>query len=43
MQALNNLLLLVAAPLVLGVIAIILTRGGTILVGAATGYLLARR
>ena len=43
MQAGSYLFLLVAAPLVLGAIGITPTRGGTILVGAATGYVLARR
>ena len=35
--------LLVATPLLLGAIGLFATRGGTVLVGGVTGYLLARR
>lgn len=43
MQAVSYAFVLVATPLALGALGIIPTRGGTILVGAVTGYLLARR
>ena len=36
-------LLLVVTPLLLGALGLFVTRGGTVLLGAATGYLLARR
>ena len=41
--ALDYLFLLLAVPLVLGGLGVIVTRGGTVIVGALTGYLLARR
>ncbi|MFC6827213.1 hypothetical protein [Halopelagius fulvigenes] len=39
----SDLLLLLATPLLLAVFGLIVTYGGTVVVGAATGYLLARR
>ena len=35
--------LLLATPLILGAVGVFVTRGGTVVLGAATGYLLARR
>lgn len=43
MQALSYVFLVLVTPLAIGAIAIVVTRGGTILVGATTGYLFARR
>ncbi len=40
---LEYLFLLLATPLVLGALGFVLTYGGTVVAGAATGYLLARR
>lgn len=43
MRAAAYAFVLVATPLALGALGVIPTRGGTILVGAVTGYLLVRR
>lgn len=42
-RAATYLLLLLVTPFLLGALAAVITRGGTVLVGAAVGYLLARR
>ncbi|RDI71922.1 hypothetical protein [Halopelagius longus] len=43
MQVGSDLLLLLATPLLLAAFGLVATYGGTVVVGAATGYLLARR
>ncbi|SFH01319.1 hypothetical protein SAMN04488063_3590 [Halopelagius inordinatus] len=43
MQAGSDLLLLLVTPLFLAVLGLVVTYGATVVVGAATGYLLARR
>ena len=43
MRAVEYAFLLLVTPLALGALGLIATRGGTVVVGAVTGYLLARR